>query len=744
MAELSHRTETAFAAPVIRGRLAMLLLGAVIFLAVPLPAASAEPVTLLLTSNLEGRFIPDIDGQETRDPMLLLGQSIVMESRRGKVLYIDLGNSFYPGVLSKQNYGGAMMDFFSHFQCRSTLVSSMDLRIGVSSLEFLQRRSGTALLSANIMRDTKPLFTPYIIQEIQGHRVAFIGLSSKKILFDIAEKNVYRIAIENEVKVLEAVIAELDKQSVDDIVLISGLAYRDNIKLLNTFPRVRLVLSGGDHRGVLTGGRVVRLELADGRSIITVPPDMGYCLLTLSFDGGMTVSGFQFKKPARHAVDDERYSDFIGRITHWKKQFAAEQDMALTRIGKPVLLDQKRIACLLQEYSAAEVAIVKNNTVNPMDLANDIRLIDVLSAVNDNYAVYTYRLTGEEITAIRGMLGNYTLSGYEDRLIQGYIVMPRREYRIVSTQTVFEEIEKALQKRITFKNTWKTIPDVIIDDLKGRKAVLGDDFRYLERRFRYMIDMFFSAYYEASRIIVDRGVKVPVGETSKSYTKWGVEGKIDFIFYNRYHMIIFTPYINYLRQDKDYLKNLVRGTVSYLPNLHPVINPYVKSQIDTVLHPVRGATMPAEVSDYNSMNQFMQYRKHLRPVTIRETLGMNIHTKFLTGTFGCGIEKYIHDPVRPVVFGFEMQVNMKYEFLKNLVYSLKLDSFLSLIGVKGGNTDNNYFRSELENAITIRMNDIIGVSLKHRWYYFQNLSDNRRYSNSQIITSCDIRTDFKI
>jgi len=727
-----------------RGITILALVGAALLIPLPRPAGAAEAVTILLTSNLEGRFIPDIEGQETRDPMLLLGQSIIMESKRGKVLYLDLGNSFYPGVLSKQNYGGAMMDFFKHFRCRATLVSSMDLRIGVASLEFLRKQSGTALLSANIMRDNSPLFTPYIIQEIQGRRVAFVGLSSKKILFDIAEKNVYRIAVEDEVKVLEKVISDLDRQSVEDIVLVSGLTYRENVKLLSTFPRVRLVLTGGDHRGVLSGGRVVRLELADRRSIITVPPDTGYCLLTLSLDGGLSVSGFQFRKPARHAVDDGDYEDFVARLTQWKKQFAAEQDMALTRIDRPVRLDQGRIAHLLQDYSSAEVSIVKNNTVNPMDLANDIRLVDVLSAVNDNYAVYTYRLTGEELTSIRNILGHYAVAGYRDRLIQGHIVMPRRKYLVVSTQTVFEDIEKALRKKIIFKNTWKTIPDIIIDDLRGRKAVLAGDFGYIERRFRYLIDIFLSAYYEASRIIVDKGVKVPVGETSRSYTKWGVEGKIDFVFYNRYHTITITPYINYLRQDRDYLKNLIRGTIAYMPNLHPIVNPYVKSQVDTVLLPVRGATMPAKVSDYDSLNQFMQYRKLLRPVTIRETLGMNIHTKFLTGTFGCGLEKYIHDPVRPVVFGFEMLVNMKYDFLKNLSYSLKFDSFLSLIGARGSNKENNYFRSELENAVTIKMNDILGVSLKHRWYYFQNLSDNRRYSNSQIVTSCDVRTDFKI
>ena len=630
MAALFHKSEAAAHAIPRSGRAPLIFAIAALILTVYRVALPAEPVTLILTSNLEGRFIPDIQGQETRDPMILMGRSIAMETRRGAALYFDLGNSFYPGVLSKQNYGGAMMDFFSHFRCRSTLVSSMDLRIGVPSLEFLQRGSGTRLLSANIMKDRTPLFTPYVIQEIQGRRIAFVGLSSKKILFDIADKNVFHITIEDEARVLKSVMAELEQKSVTDVILLSGLAYRDNMRLLNAFPSIRLVISGGDHRGILTGGRVVRVELADRRSIITVPPDLGYCLLTLSLDNGITVSDFQFKKPAPYPVDDEQYRDFIGRITQWKKQFAAEQDMTLTRIRKPARLDQGRVAHLLQDFSSAEVAIVKNTTVAPMDLANDVRLIDVLSAINDNYAVYTYRLSGEDMTSIRGFLEHYAVAGYRDHLIQGYIVMPRRMYTVVSTQTVFEEIEKKLQKRIAFTNTWKTIPDILISDLRGRKAVLREDFRYLEDRFRYMIDVFFSAYYEASRIIVDRGIKVPVGETSRSYTKWGVEGKIDFIFYNRYHMITVTPYINYLRQDSDYLKNLVRGTVTYIPNLHRIVNPYVKSQLDTVLLPVRGATLPAKVSDYDSLNQFMKYRKLYRPITIRETAGMNIHTKFLT------------------------------------------------------------------------------------------------------------------
>jgi 2',3'-cyclic-nucleotide 2'-phosphodiesterase (5'-nucleotidase family) len=706
-------------------------------------AGSAETVTLLLTSNLEGRFLPEIAGQETRDPLVLLGQSIIMESRKTKIVYFDLGNSFYPGALSKQNYGSPMIDFFNFFRCRATLVSSMDLRIGVSSLQFLQSRSRTELLSGNILKENNPLFKPYLIQEMGGRKVAFVGLSSKKILFDVAEKNIYKISIDDEIRLLGRIVDELRGNSVKEIIILSGLSYNINMKLLDAFPEIRLVICGGDQKGILATGRVVRVDTADRRSIITVPPDQGYCLLAFSMDEGITVSSVRFKKAAHHTVVDEQYDYFIDRITHWKKQFAEETGRVLTRAALPVRLEQQRLASLLQDYYNAEIAIIKNDTITPTDLSNNIKLGDILAAVQDNFTIYTYRLSGDDINELSDSLSDFTITGYRDKKIQGYPVVSNKKYLAVSTQTVFEEIRKKLKKKIKYRNTWKTIPDVIIEDLDSAKIVLKDDFRYLEKRFRYMVDFYLSAFYEASRVIVDNKIKIPVGESDQSYNKWGLEAKLDLTLYNSHNKLIFTPYINYSRQNELFLNNLLRGTLQYVLNAHPFINPYVKSQAETVVLPVRKASFPNELSTIDELKQYFDYRKVLRPVTIRETVGMSLQSQYVNGNLGCGLEKYVHDPVNPAVFGVELLLSFKYEFLKYLTYSLKLDSFVSLLTAGGKNRENNYFRSELVNALTVRVTDILGFSLKHRWYYYQNLLNNRHYSNSQIVTSCELKMDFK-
>ncbi len=114
------------------------------------PVLSAE-LTVIMTSNLEGR-VSTREINEDDDFFLKLGQSILAEKRRsGADVYVDLGNAFYPGPLSRYSFGSVMMDFLESMECSATLISSRDLRIGIDNLEFIKSDKRTVLLSANII-----------------------------------------------------------------------------------------------------------------------------------------------------------------------------------------------------------------------------------------------------------------------------------------------------------------------------------------------------------------------------------------------------------------------------------------------------------------------------------------------------------------------------------------------------------------------------------------------------------------
>jgi hypothetical protein len=741
-----------------------------LFLLIPFrenPAGAAEKVTILLTSNTEGRFSPKIEGQEKEDPMILLGQSVLMESRKGVKHILDLGNAFYPGVLSKHSYGAAVMDFFTYFNFRASLVSSKDLRLGASSLEFLQKSGTTRLLSANIQRDGRNLFTPYIIETINGRKVAFVGLTSKKVLFDIAEMNVYQVDIADEEKVVRSLVSELKQKGIEDIILLSGLDFRDTVKLMKKFPGISLAISGGDNRGDLEGGTAIRVDLLDRRSAVFVPPGSGYCLLTLTLGKKISIAGINFKTPRYYPANTEDYRDFIQRTTIWKRQFLKETDQVITKLKeKPLLLNQERTAHFLRDIYRAEVAIISNNAIDPSRFNREIRKQDIISAVNDNYMLYTYTLTGNDILDLKDFLKGCTVSGLENEMVQGYPVAPDRKYLLVSTQTAYEDIVAELDREIKYRIQWKNMPELIMDDLANDKVILKNDYRYLERRFRTMIDIYVSAFYERSDISVNKDMNIPVGEPEESYDKWGLEAQVDFTFYNRYHKLIFTPYINYSRQGKLFLSNLLRGTFYYNLNVHSIATPYHKTQFETVVTEVRGGTPPDSLSSLNDLIKYYESIRKLRPVIGRETIGVQLQSSYVTGRIGGGFEKQVYDPVKPIVYGFEAILKVEYPFLKYLTYTLNIDSFIAVpeeirdkrreerlkelsndmalyLNYREKVKKDAYIRSMIENKLTFSLNRILFISVKHRWYYYYFLDYKKKYSNSQFIASVDIKADFK-
>ena len=172
---------------------------------------------------------------------------MIEERKARNTLYLDLGNAFYPGPLSKFSFGSAVMEYFQALSCAATLVSSNDLRIGVENLEALQRDKSTRLLSANLLRDRKPLFAPYTIRDVGGTSLAVVGVSSDKVLFDIAERNLYNVACRYRSKELALFLREIKRQGADRILLLSGLSLKKTLALLSDFREIDLAICGGDN-----------------------------------------------------------------------------------------------------------------------------------------------------------------------------------------------------------------------------------------------------------------------------------------------------------------------------------------------------------------------------------------------------------------------------------------------------------------------------------------------------------------
>lgn len=705
-------------------RIVTILVRTVLICALTVGAAHAQTrVRLLLTSNIQGKSFTKLENQESVDPLLVLAQNIQAEKAAGVDLYLDMGNAFYPGLLSKYSSGAIMMDFFDAMGCSATLVSSKDMHIGLDNLSFLEKRGQVRLLSANIVRPEGPAFDPYFVAEIGSTQVAFVGLSSKALGFDIAEKSLYNASIQDEGGALDPVLKEIQAKGVRHIVLLSGLTLGDTIKMMELYPAIDLALCGGDYTGALYAGKAARVDLVDGRTIAMLDDRFDYFSVDLLLDYKVSFQALSPRKALPLPTATSAYREWLQRLTLWKRKYLAEQSQTLARIGdKPFVLDDIRLNQLLRDRFNCELAVVDKNTINALPISSDVRKSDFLRMVNLDYNIYTFALRGDQLKTVNDAGGDLVITGFSAGKalgVQGYPLEPQRRYRVAATQSAFEKIQRLLGTELKYTNSWSTVTDLLESDLENDRILLRADYTYLERRFRTLVDFYLSNFVTSVDVDRDPNVETPVDQPSKSYDKWGLEDRIDLTFYNEKHRFVLTPYIYYVSQDDDYLQNLLRGTILYEYNLDEYWRPYNKFQADTVVRSVDG----------------------LRPVLIRETAGISYARSYFESKLGAGFDKKVHDPAEDADYGLEFILNINYPFLKYFTYEFNFDNFASLENDDGGRWG---LRSEVDNAISAKVNEYLSFSLRYKYFYFFDDDIDEEYQSSQLLTTLNVTTQWKI
>ena len=673
-------------------------------------------IRFLLSSNLNGRFTVQTENQETDDPMLIMAQSMITQQKTSPSdIYLDLGNAFYPGILSRFSSGSVTMDFLDYLNCAATLVSSRDLNIGVSNLEFIGKKKKTRLLSANIEKEEAPLFIPHFRQTIKGKRFLFIALSSDKGFFDISEKQLLSVTLKDYKAALQKSLEELKTENADYTILLSGRSYEENFSIMEEFKGISLCISGGDATGELYSAKAERVDIGEGRSLVTLVNSSGFYTLNLSAGDGLTVDTLKFHKAESQSVYDRNYRLFVNRLSIWKKRFAKEGENDVVKEEVADLeIDASRVASLLRHKFRAEVAVLEKNSITAGKLSGKVKYADIIRRVDNEFPIFTYRITGAELKKMTGQKDNLVYSGVDGGKVQQYPIMDKKEYRICSPQSVYDLMTRRLGRKIKYTNSWRTLLDEIKDDIKGAQIIGYGDYGYLDNRYRLMVDVSLSNFYDHSEVSKDDGLKTPPGKPGATYEKWGLEDKIDFTLYNQKHKFVLTPYVYFVRQDQDYSQNLLRGTFFYTYNLHPIMKPYHKSQVDTVVKVV----------------------DDMKPLLVRETFGALFETKHITGKVGVGFEKQVQDPEEDLFGGIETIVGAKYDFLKYMTYTFDLDTFYS-------NFSEHQVRAEVTNALSFKLNSLMAFSTKYKWFYFNALDDNLKYKDGQMLLSLDLVTDFK-
>ena len=234
----------------------------------------------------------------------------------------------------------------------------------------LENDRSKLLLSANICRDGKPVFLPWVIKTVAGKKLALLALSSDSVLFDITDKMTSNITREHSRKTATAALDILSKsENPDAIILLSGLNAEQNLKIMNEFPALSLCLSGGDAKGMIYSQTASQIILPDGRQILLADTRKGYFTVECSLTDRIAVKSFSFNEPASYNVTNDSYLRFENRLLLWKTQYLEEQSAPISTLGgKTARITDDTAANLMRDAYRSELSVIMPSTIQPFDL----------------------------------------------------------------------------------------------------------------------------------------------------------------------------------------------------------------------------------------------------------------------------------------------------------------------------------------------------------------------------------------
>lgn len=224
---------------------------AIVLMLVLSMAALAAPVNLTIvhTNDTHGRVasytLTGVQGEVGGYAKLytLLTQ---IRKEAPNVLLLDAGDTLHGTNLVNLQKGLNVVAMMNGLGYDAMVPGNHDFNYGYTHLVNLSKVANFKVLSANVEKDSKPVFEPYTIIEKEGVRVAIIGLSAEETPIVTHPNNVIGLKFSNPVEKVKTMVAEV-KDKADIVVVLSHVGYEVDQKIAKEVPGIHLIIGGHSH-----------------------------------------------------------------------------------------------------------------------------------------------------------------------------------------------------------------------------------------------------------------------------------------------------------------------------------------------------------------------------------------------------------------------------------------------------------------------------------------------------------------
>jgi len=377
-------------------------------------AERLKKFTILHSNDMHGDFLAEVKGAKGNligGLSLLSGYLNKVRQEEKNVLYLISGDMCQGSMIDTEHKGISTIEIINYLAPDVVTMGNHELDYGFSHLLFLEKMANFPIVNANlyIKKYQKRLMNPYLILNVDGFDIMFIGIVTEEVLKSLkldSDIGTF-VGLEDAAKEVGKICNAYKNEDIDLTILLTHIGFEEDKKLaalLDPSWGVDMIIGGHSH------------------TILEQPAEINNILITQAGTGTDQIGRFDI------VVDDEPNSivewkwklipvdnniaepdpDLERLIDTFKDEVDRKYNRLICRLARklvhPVREEETELGNLIADIFAQQekpdVVLVGSGSIRGKELGPPVTLRDLMQVYPYDGPLYKVTVTGKQLTNI--------------------------------------------------------------------------------------------------------------------------------------------------------------------------------------------------------------------------------------------------------------------------------------------------------------------------------------------------------
>ena len=370
--------------------------------------------TILHSNDMHGDFLAESNGEEGHligGMALLSGYLNKVRQEEKNVLFVISGDMIQGSMIDTEYKGLSTIEIMNYLAPDVVTLGNHELDYGFPHLLLLEKMANFPIVNANlyIKKYSKRLMNPYIILNVDGFDIMFIGITTEEVLKSLKLDTSIGtfVSLEDAATEVGKICNAYKNDDIDLTVVLTHIGFEEDKKLATMLDPewgVDMIIGGHSHTFLDQPAKVNDILIAQagvgtdqiGRFDIVVDDDTNsiveWTWQLLPVDSNLAEPDADLQKlidSFKESVD-RKYDRLIGRLARKLVHPVREQETELGNL----------IADIFDELETTDVVLVGSSSIRGTELGPLVTLRDLKTTYPYDDPLYRVTVTGAQLKQI--------------------------------------------------------------------------------------------------------------------------------------------------------------------------------------------------------------------------------------------------------------------------------------------------------------------------------------------------------